>query len=109
MVKILHTKKKKILGNVEPRYVYGRRVVILHGVAREGITGKVTFDQTPEGGTGYLENSKCQVSGAEACLMDQRDGQGGLSQMVGGEWWKMSSVRLQGPDPLTQGLLVIVI
>lgn len=55
-------------------------------MAREGITGKVTFDQTPEGGTGYLGNRKCQVSGTEACLMDQQDGQGGLSQVVGGEW-----------------------
>lgn len=43
-----------------PRYGYRRRVAILNIVAREGITGKVMFDQRPEWGTGcrYLGNRK---------------------------------------------------
>ena len=40
--------EENIAGKVVPRYGYRRRVAILNIVAREGITGKVMFDQSRE-------------------------------------------------------------
>lgn len=69
-------------GKVVLLFVCGRRVAFLNREVREVITGKVTFDQRPEGGAGITHadiwgDSKCQVLGVEACFVDQQRGQGG--------------------------------
>ena len=87
---VISIMEKNEAGEIVLGCMCGRRVAILNRVAREGIIGKVTFDQRPGRGTRitYADiwgNSKCQAQGAEACLKDQQRGHSDPSEMIGGK------------------------